>query len=659
MKTWKSAEETVDVLQMLHMRFSADVPELSEGVPGLSNAQACCLGHALRILQDRRAVLLCEPTGTGKTYIAAGLADYCLNHGIAHAVWVVAPAHLASLWQGVMKRFHVPFRFFSYQAASLGRIPTGSAETLFLLDEAHYLKNAHTRRYRHLRTILRTKRICLISATPIAMGYRDLESLMRLCGLPEDFVPTVTELRLFSMSLMPRYFGRPLTVDMPAGGAEHRVKHLHYTNVSLVNAFVSEIQNAAWPVFGEDGMGASGLIPRLLLHRFMSHPESCRITLRKLRRYYAQCLRTGALRPVTRTEFRRMFGLDGIQLPLPFWLPDAPSPSKDTFHAVQRINTVLSHLLSWLDAIMAEGDPHLAALREILDASPQPTVIFTQYGDTARHVASLLRHVYPTACLTASDATVNGYAVDRELIKNMFDPDGELPEAWQALGLGVPHILVATDTLATGHNLQIASRMIHLDIPWNPATVRQREGRILRHHQTARQILFFRLELADIQAVSDFLNVFWARFEERRELQETWTAKVTLTGTQTFLFSPVRQNPGFWLLCRHQWLPIYPFCVSGLRRGTSGPLIAMLQAHVHPSEKFSRRLLSDLRCQRFKRDLAPLLDEVRKVLEMTYVWPQLVPSKNLDPSGLRGAVMELHALSPPRGLYETAWCLTP
>ncbi len=644
-----------DIQTMLKERFAASSISLSLGIPELTPDQRTCLAHAVRILTDRRAVLLCEPTGTGKTYIAAALADHCRRQSMADAVHVVAPAHLASLWLGVMAQFHIPCHFFSYQMASLDRIPLPPPNTLFLLDEAHYLKNAHTHRYRNLRRILHTQRLCLISATPVSMGYKDLEALMLLCGLPEGLTLSPTQLRLFSMALMPRYFGAPLSLEMPDATVSHHVRRLRYADPSLVESFFEDIQKVDWPVFGEFDKTNSSLIPRILIHRFLSHPVSCQKTLKKLRRYYAQCLKTGALRPISRSEFRNMFGLDGIQLPLPFGIPNDHPPTMETLHAVDAINTALTHLMSTLDKILSGHDPILEALQNIIGATPVPTVIFTQYVDTALHVAAALRHIAPTACLTASTATLNGRAIDRDIIQNVFDPQAPQSPIWQRYGIPPPRILVASDTLATGHNLQVASCLIHLDIPWNPTTVLQREGRILRHHQQSKSLHFYRISLDGIQAVSSFLKSFWDKFGARRKLQNTWTAPATLTGKETFLFSPVHPNPGFWLLCCDTWLPIYPFCANTPPPKEARPLMTLLHAHAHPAEKYALNLLSHLRSQRFRKDIAPLLDTLHKALVLTLIWPQLAPPASLDDPLCTNALYTLDTIPLPDGLHATAW----
>ena len=52
-----------------------------------------------------------------------------------------------------------------------------------------------------------------------------------------------------------------------------------------------------------------------------------------------------------------------------------------------------------------------------------------------------------------------------------------------------PRVLVATDCLSEGINLQEKfTAVLHYDLPWNPNRLEQREGRVDRYGQTARQV---------------------------------------------------------------------------------------------------------------------------------------------------------------------------
>ena len=67
---------------------------------------------------------------------------------------------------------------------------------------------------------------------------------------------------------------------------------------------------------------------------------------------------------------------------------------------------------------------------------------------------------------------------EREILKNQFD-------------VGDSKILIATEAGERGLNLQIASVIINMDLPFNPAKLKQRIGRIYRigsKHETIRVI---------------------------------------------------------------------------------------------------------------------------------------------------------------------------
>jgi hypothetical protein len=58
-------------------------------------------------------------------------------------------------------------------------------------------------------------------------------------------------------------------------------------------------------------------------------------------------------------------------------------------------------------------------------------------------------------------------------------------------------VLVCSDAASEGLNLQVASALINYDLPWNPARVEQRIGRIDRIGQEARDLRLVNLVLAD------------------------------------------------------------------------------------------------------------------------------------------------------------------
>jgi hypothetical protein len=118
------------------------------------------------------------------------------------------------------------------------------------------------------------------------------------------------------------------------------------------------------------------------------------------------------------------------------------------------------------------------ALRKVVRAHPGERVIaFSHYAETVNAFRALLAADPGVATLTSTGARVAGGRITRDDVLSQFNPD---------LSAGPQHecdhisLLIATDLLSEGLNLQEASVIVHLDLPWNPARLEQRVGRARR-----------------------------------------------------------------------------------------------------------------------------------------------------------------------------------
>jgi superfamily II DNA or RNA helicase/HKD family nuclease len=127
-------------------------------------------------------------------------------------------------------------------------------------------------------------------------------------------------------------------------------------------------------------------------------------------------------------------------------------------------------------------DPKLArlirAVREIL-SSPvkkgepiRKVVVFSEYVDTVKHIRPELEKAFPDRVL-AVEGTL-GATLSREILHNF---DASVPTKKQEHDFD---ILLTSDKLSEGVNLNQAGAVINYDIPWNPTRVIQRVGRINR-----------------------------------------------------------------------------------------------------------------------------------------------------------------------------------
>jgi len=98
-------------------------------------------------------------------------------------------------------------------------------------------------------------------------------------------------------------------------------------------------------------------------------------------------------------------------------------------------------------------------------------IVFTEFGDTVDHLKTYLDREFPNQVMT-----VRSLSKDRaKSIRRNFD--GSCNEGLQQDQFDV---LLATDKMSEGFNLNRAGLVINYDIPWNPTRVIQRVGRINR-----------------------------------------------------------------------------------------------------------------------------------------------------------------------------------
>lgn len=137
-------------------------------------------------------------------------------------------------------------------------------------------------------------------------------------------------------------------------------------------------------------------------------------------------------------------------------------------------------LVDWIRAELCPGLPALGATASGPPATwlPRRVIIFTEYADTKRYLDQQLK-----AAIAGTDraeeriATFHGGMPDdlREEIKRAFNADpGKHPL----------RILIATDAAREGVNLHNhCADLFHMDLPWNPSRLEQRNGRIDRKGQ--------------------------------------------------------------------------------------------------------------------------------------------------------------------------------
>lgn len=159
--------------------------------------------------------------------------------------------------------------------------------------------------------------------------------------------------------------------------------------------------------------------------------------------------------------------------------PSQPLGQLDWSDPQRRQLTAFARELEKLIGTQHDGKLHAAekTTAEWLNDGFQP-VIFCRYLATARYVGEQLR-----SSLAKKFPNLRVEVVTSE------DPDDVRRQRIAELGNAPIRLLVATDCLSEGINLQEHfTAVLHYDLPWNPNRLEQREGRVDRFGQTGKQM---------------------------------------------------------------------------------------------------------------------------------------------------------------------------
>jgi len=441
------------------------------------------------ILTRYNGALLADAVGLGKSYVALAVA---LAFGEPFAL--VVPAVLVHQWRALLTQHGVSAPIITHESLSPAPCrplpPAAALCRLVVVDEAHRFRNPDTNRYRAIAKLVVGRRVLLVTATPVHNRMADLFHLFRLFLRDHD-------LTALGVPSLWRAAGAGADADGNAviaaaarlcvARSRERVR-TGYPAVPAMGAFPKRMAGEVLRVgtapaarlcelvsaIGrlDAGGEAAGLFRLLLLSQLASSLPAFRASLGRYEAFLD--LSTAAAtegRSLQRKDFRRLFpaGSDDLQLAFfPLVLPTGPG-------AVAARDRELVRRLCALAA--SPLDPKADVLVGLLARRTGKTIVFAQPRATVRHLVGRL-HGLRVVAITGERGWFGTTPAGRDEVLRAFAP--------RAQGASLPapalqaDILVTTDLLSEGLNLQDAVRVIHYDLPWSPARLAQRVGRIDR-----------------------------------------------------------------------------------------------------------------------------------------------------------------------------------
>ena len=440
-------------------------------------------------IEEFNGALLCDEVGMGKTYVALAVSRRFSKR------LIVAPAGLVSMWEVALATTGTEADVLSFETLSrsdaeafrnrelgtnhqtAGAYAPDDALRLpynfIIVDEAHHVRNPRTNRYFALENLVRNAKVLLLSATPIHNRRADLVALLSLFLGSRATAMTSAELSKCLVRREQKQLGAVVHIPALLPTVSHEVGD----DPELVES----LMNLPPPVPVRDGGIAGALIGRGLVHQWASSEAALFEAVRKrIARAMALCISLENGTYPTLRELETWIYHDGaLQLGFAELLSAPVIGHEDLLIGVRAHLDALEALRSGFSSMGGIDRERADIVSNIRgEGYGNRTVAFAQYAGTITTLYHSLARTGRLAMLTSHGARIAGGTVARDEAIARFAPiatGSTQPPPAEAIDL-----LLTTDLLSEGVNLQDASTVIHLDVPWTAARMEQRVGRVAR-----------------------------------------------------------------------------------------------------------------------------------------------------------------------------------
>jgi superfamily II DNA or RNA helicase len=444
--------------------------DVSVGTIRLYPHQTSAFHRAQAAIAAFGGALLCDDVGLGKTYVALAIA------ATSARPLVIAPATLGTMWHTACAQARVHADLISMEALSY-RTTREDLHTqhydLVIVDEAHYARTPSTQRYAALARLCVQAHVLLLSATPIHNRREDLTALLALFLGARAHSLSDAELGCLLIRRTQAHVRSPSRLP-----SVRRTRWLRpATDERLLDAILA--LPAAVPP--RNAGEAHTLVLHALLRQWASSDGALQGAIRRRQgRATALLAALDAGRYPTAQELRAWISADDtVQLAFPEFLTAEISNTAAFAHTVRVHADALQTLLHTARTSSSNDQRRANALLRLRRIhAGEKIVAFSQYADTVETLFRVLRSSGRVAALTSRGGIVAGGRLSRRETIARFAP--------RANGAALPAtcdditLLLTTDVLSEGINLQDASVIIHLDLPWTAAKFEQRIGRVAR-----------------------------------------------------------------------------------------------------------------------------------------------------------------------------------
>ena len=515
-----------------------------DNMPPLYFFQKVAVMQAYNTLQRYNGVFISDVVGLGKTFIGAALLRQFGKRAL-----VISPAGLVDMWEEFLEKFGIDGRVISEGLLGRNEVEKSVLQKyenreLVLIDESHHFRNPKSKRYRELKPFLHNKKVILITATPLNIspwniynqimlfredeenvfteggsireyfkkiedGEKRLPDILRPIlirrtrkhivefykGIEKELALTFPERKLFTVTYNINETYNKLYYEI-----KELLQNLTYAKYNLWK-YVKPDKKAEKPYSDLKKVAGTlkGFHRVLLYKRLESSVYAFRMSIKNIRGRYSKFLKvmaeTGQVPAgekiqdlIERYEVDEVLRLNEIMDVLKEYKIEDFDVEGLKLDMEKDIN-IFDEILEFMRQIGDEEDTkYYALLDEVIRIwrkdSSEKILIFSEYRDTVKYLHRRIEQDFP----------------DRKDIEFVTSNKNDTANLGKSIGRFAPiannypcndgiTLLVGTDVLSEGHNLQDCRVVINYDLHWNPVKLIQRVGRVDRIGSDAKEII--------------------------------------------------------------------------------------------------------------------------------------------------------------------------
>ncbi len=500
-----------------------------DNMPHLFPFQKVAVMQANEWLQKYNGVFICDVVGLGKSFIGAGLLKHLNKRAL-----IISPPGLIEMWDRFKEKFQFDAVVISRGMLYRGIYDNNSilkkfeSRDVVLIDESHHFRNNDTKMYRELQPFLIGKQVILMTATPqntspwniynqIKLFHQSEENifpnnleephLRNLFTKVENGEYRLPELLKYMVIRRTRkhikqfYVNDDYQITFPKRELRTETYNINTTYHNLYSQIQKLLQKLTysrynlWKYVIEDKQEIEPyfqlkkVINTLrvfhkinLFKRLESSIHAFRISILNLIDIHTKFIRIIEDKQIVPAgeKIQEIIYRNELKEVLKKVEELENEYKTDDFNIDKLVEDlkfdlkIFNDVHSFLDNIPISDDAKFDKLTKIIDDlktnnNQKKILIFSEYADTTNYLSDRLSKDFDKVEL------VNGQSTQIDAKIGAF-----APIANEYNGDKIVDILVATDVLSEGFNLQDCSAVINYDLHWNPVRLIQRAGRVDR-----------------------------------------------------------------------------------------------------------------------------------------------------------------------------------